>query len=92
MSEKKNDKGQSDTPAEPKPAEPAPGSAAEEKQIKNWQFWVTELGADYPLARGACAGLKSDWDAEIGEKEFTEALKAFGGQAFGIKKAKAGKK
>lgn len=93
MSEKKKPEGQGEfTPV--KAPEPVAESAAEPQgqEIKNWQFWVTKLGADYPLARGTCVSLKADWDSAIGEKEFIEALKKFGGEAFGIKKSKAGKK
>lgn len=92
MSENKNEKGKPETPAEKKPAELAPASAADESETKNWQFWVTKLGADKPLARGACASLKADWESPISEKQFTEALKAYGSGQFGIKKTKAGKK
>lgn len=91
MSENKNDKAKPETPAEKK-ADLAPASAADESEIKNWQFWVTKLGADRPLARGACASLKADWDSPLSEKQFTEALKAFGSGQFGNKKTKAGKK
>lgn len=84
--------GKAEGTAKPKPVEAVAESAAENKQIKNWPFWVTELGADYPLARGACASLKADWDSEIGEKQFTEALEKFGGQTFGAHKPKGDKK
>lgn len=91
MSENKNDKAKPETPAEKKP-DLAPASAVEESETKNWQFWVTKLGADKPLARGACASLKADWDSPLSEKQFTEALRAFGSGHFGNKKTKAGKK
>lgn len=81
------DIGTANAPAKAKTS-PVAESAAEDKQVKNWQFWVTKLGADYPLARGACADLKADWDAAIGEKEFKAALEKFGGQTFGAKSAK----
>lgn len=81
------DTGTATTPAKVK-APPVAESVAAEKQVNNWQFWVTKLGADYPLARGACADLKADWDAAIGEKEFKAALEKFGGQTFGAKSAK----
>lgn len=72
----------SDAPADDTPAEIAPTVPAEKKPepVKNWQHWVNALKADYPLARGACASLKADWDAEIGETKFKEALEKFGGK------------
>ncbi len=84
--------GKGEGSAKSKPVEPVAESAAAKKPIKNWQFWVTELGADYPLARGACADRKADWDAEINEADFKAALEKFGGGKFGERKPKAGKK
>ncbi|MBN8220691.1 MAG: hypothetical protein J0L53_07185 [Spirochaetes bacterium] len=63
--------------AEPKAAEP----------VKNWQYWVNSLKADLPLARGACASLKSDWEAAVTEAAFKKALEKFGGKEIAWRKA-----
>lgn len=78
----------SDAPASEMPAENAPTVPAEKKPepVKNWQHWVNTLKADYPLARGACASLKADWDATIGEAAFKESLENFGGKKIAWRK------
>ena len=72
------------------PAADAPVTPPQEKKpepVKNWQYWVSILRADSPLARGACASLKADWDAEITEAKFKDALEKFGGKKISWRKA-----
>ncbi len=79
MSKKNNEApAEGETPATDAPASPAPEKKTE--PVKNWQHWVNALKADHPLARGACASLKADWDAEISETKFKDALEKFGGK------------
>lgn len=73
-----------ETPAATTPETVAPKAA---EPVKNWQHWVNTLKADLPLARGACASLKADWDAAVTETAFKEALEKFGGKKIAWRKA-----
>lgn len=84
MSKKNPDAGAGESPAET-PTEAAAPQAPE--PVKNWQHWVNALKADSPLARGACASLKMDWDAAISEANFKDALEKFGGKKISWRKA-----
>lgn len=66
---------------------PAPQAQKAPELVKNWQHWLSVLRADQPLARGACASLKMDWDAEVTEAKFKDALEKFGGKKIAWRKA-----